>query len=312
MFIVREVKELLQRNGALPPLPITGIGSLPPMEMKAALDQVFTLNIPYLPTFPKLSSREGFLAQLGISEGPEILSPWPPIALNAWSQKVASQKTSVVKLQWPGPLALFQALKTKGRVGEFSDYLLRWKNNLHQLVQAISRVPGQQWVFFDEPGLAQSMGKVKLENKAWEALMEATAMVDAKGVAIGLHCCGEIPWEQIINLPVRQLSFDWALSSKNMVNFQTEIKKWFDMDRSMVLGLVPTRLTQDWEENSVVSEVQEVFFTIFGTKLAKAMLGRCWLSPACGLGMRSVEEVSDIFDALLNIQGHLQRSLHQK
>jgi len=298
----------------IPPLPITGVGSLPKGFSRQAMEDVFSLDIPYLPTFPQMGGAETFLGQLEIQEdaAPGVwsrLEAWKP-----WLERVAALSPPVVKWQWPGAIAMAQALTHAGRRGEYPAFARRWKENIQSILEALADLPSDLCFFFDEPGLGNPIEDAELEKASWWTMEEGFRLLKERGVAGGIHCCGSVPWFGIgiRPLPVQILQWDWEREGRHLKDFTTEVKNWFQGDRTFGLGVVPTRLPEDWNPAAVVEEVLEVFSAIFGPEKSAEILARCWLSPACGLGTRSVEDATAVFSALRQLRQALCRSLHLK
>src|SRR3990167_5403137 len=88
----------------IPNLATTGIGSLPHLDVEAAVEMAFQVDIPYFPTLPQLGSEEGiFGGMLATSEGKNF---FPGKAWALFLKRVQKEKCPWVKLQWVGPVTL--------------------------------------------------------------------------------------------------------------------------------------------------------------------------------------------------------------
>lgn len=300
------------RNHRLPPLPLTGVGSLPELKLEEALHHVFSLDIPYLPTFPGLGEAETLLGQLGLGSqrpqgGLKGLHAHP-----AWLDQLQEKKVGLVKIQWPGPLALAQALLARGERHRFPQLARAWKAQLDALLTAMEAFRERVAFFLDEPGLGSPIEDRELEKASWWVLEEGLQRVQNRGFLLGMHCCGEVPWLGLAQLPLQVFLWDWELEADRIKQYGPELRAWVGSGGILGLGLVPTVLDPGFDPMTVVDHVLERFHFLFGASGFQQVLGRTWLSPACGLGMRSVEDFHGVFSALHVIRNELLRRLNLK
>lgn len=281
-------------------LSTTGIGSLPPMKWEAAAKWIFSLDIPYLPTYPQEDPSEGMAAQLG------LLGKFPiPKIFQGWLQEIGSRKPPWVKLQWPGPFTLWKALKAKGRESDFPSLSVALEEHTQALLHPLMDKGSGVLFFFDEP----SLGALDLNQggdlKALEVLSRSMERLGNKGVSIGLHCCGDAPWSTLMDLPIQVLSLDVGLSLSSLLKSSIKLEGFVRGGGHLALGLIPTEISPHWDLKQVCQELTQAF-------PSHPILYKSLLTPACGLGLRTLEEARQSFDRLRQAKELLEGELEKR
>lgn len=275
----------------LPSLGTTGIGSWAPLDWPEAREEIFSLDIPYLPTYPQRGPLETMAGQLGFYSSALPL----PQAWIHWVEEIKKRRPPWVKFQWPGPHTLWS-------LGGSEKNWQPVEGHIRALIQELSVLGCRVLFFFDEPALFKYSPREDQQKKFWDRLEQGLKDWNSQGVTVGLHSCGQAPWEQVLKLPLEVLSFDYALSWKNLLGLGERLVEWLEEGGRLALGLVPTQIPSSWNPVAVTEDLIKSF-------PAPSLLKQSLLTPACGLGLRSVGEGQQVFRELKKIQEILFREL---
>lgn len=291
----------------------TGIGSLPFPYVDQAIQHAFEYSIPFLPQLPMRDPRElalaqaldgypgahlrpgGFIAIDPLAEGeakPGLFSPESSAALRGFLLELEERRPALAKLQIAGPITTLWASqsdpKTGGRVTDFLASRAR------TLLEAVRSRGVEPILFFDEPALFSIRSAAEL---APLALLRR----ELRDFRLGLHCCSNARWGDVVSLGFDVLSIDSALSLSEVLDaFRST-----ETPPLLSLGIVPTNRmgTQFFPSDEGApwadATAQELFraFSSRGLAIPETL----WLTPACGLGLQSVQNAlatKDLLDAV--------------
>lgn len=277
---------------------ITGIGSLPPDDEKAVLDRAFAVDIPYFPSVPAWGEKETMLGQglAGFPEGEIELAPsllWQP-----YLERLARDPRPWAKLQWLGPVT---ALRSKPDWAanpllrrSLEDWILK---RAEFLLGEVEKLGKKIVFFFDEPAL--------LSEEPSEGLKRMVEKLRERGSLVGIHCCAGGDFDPYLDWPLDFLSFDFALASP----WEDAERLWVFRQRGgrLALGVVPTSLTSAWHPKKEVERCRSRLRAALGSAEAEELLRESLLTPACGLGMRSLEDYAAVFAALSEFKDEVHR-----
>lgn len=158
---------------------------------------------------------------------------------------------------------------------------------------------GHQVIFFlDEPAL------VREEPRGVSEVLEA---LRSAGAATGVHCCGNTDWARVLGWPLDFVSFDVRASLDALVDDRAAFERYVADGGSLALGLVPTTQNPPWVLTELVDAVEVTLRAVLpGADPARELVARSLLTPACGLGMKPVEEARQIAAALAQAQALLR------
>ena len=276
----------------------TGIGSLPPAEEKEVLDQAFAVDIPYFPSLPATGENETLLGQglAGFPDlAPDAFSPgqlWKPFL-----ERLTQDPRPWTKLQIVGPVT---AAKGRGfsparpGSGVLADWLSKRAEWMLEQVQSLGK---KAIFFFDEPAL--------LDEEPSSDLKLTVEKIRERGALAGIHCCAAGDFDAYLNWPLDFLSFDFSLASP----WEDAERLWVFRQRGgrLSLGVIPTALTPDWHPRKEVERCRSRLRAALGSADAEEVLRESMLTPACGLGLRTLEESAAVFRTLADFQDCLRR-----
>jgi len=317
------------------PLATTGIGSLPHTQLELALQQAFSLDIPYVPQLPRRDPAEYMIPQAlaglpGLrhdTEGNAAIdaAEWERGAaalgdgLNralagelatfaAWRPflwEVESRRAPFAKAQIAGPTTArwVVTLDDGRRVEEVPDldraiYRILLARAL-SMVRAIRERGATPIFFFDEPGLYALDPKDPRHLVALQELRIAIAALKREGALAGLHCCGNTAWELLLGLGMDYLSLDVRLSLEAVLGAAPALRHFTEGGGCLALGIVPTNLGAEYDLGEVVALARAA--------LVEIPLEKCLLSPACGLALRSIPDCERVFADLARAQQALRQ-----
>ena len=256
--------------------------------------------------FLRARAMEGLLGRVieGKAEWifpPEHFSCWTPFLFELSERKVAMAKT-----QMCGPLTcqwvLSGSAKLDAAVGSLVTKLVAAKalTMIRQL-----RVRGVQPVFFlDEPALYAYDGKDPLHVVALQDLRFLVMALRKEGALVGLHCCSNTDWKTVLGLGLDYLSFDVVLSSGKVFAEKDALARFLKAGGSLSFGIVPTDVGSADVGAGAVSPQAAVGLLYaqlreaVGDATAQQALHHCFLTPACGLALKTVEEAETVLARL--------------
>jgi hypothetical protein len=314
-------------------LQTTGIGSLPHAQVDAAVNYAFRFDVPFYPQIPLRGAGEYMIPQaleslpgahfgddgmvsldraaflrgraemeilLGqVIEGkrewiypPEHFSCWAPFLFELSERKVAMAKT-----QMAGPLTcqwvISGSSKLDAEVGGLVTKLITAKalTMVRQL-----RVRGVQPVFFlDEPALYAYDGKDPLHVVALQDLRILLMVLRKEGALVGLHCCSNTDWKAVLGLGLDFVSFDVALSAGKILAEKEAVSQFLKAGGSLSYGLVPTDLGAGMPSaQAAVGAFYGQLRGALGEAGAQQAVRHCFVTPACGLALKTVEDAEGI------------------
>ena len=161
------------------------------------------------------------------------------------------------------------------------------------MTAAIKSTGATPILFLDEPGLYAFDKRIPTHVVELQELSFAIQALRKAGAIVGLHCCSNTNWAMILGLEFDIVSADTRLSLAPMLGTGAVLDTYLARGGWLGLGIIPTNSALRPPVEDVVAEA----LTTMGDK-RRAILARSVLSPACGLALRSVAEVEQIFDEL--------------
>lgn len=288
---------------ALPALATTGIGSLPFDAVEEALSVAWTFDVPWLVELPRVeghfmvtAATRGFPA---FGEGGDGLGPvW-----TAFLARVRRAPPAVVKVQLAGPATVRafgqrpdgQSLaRDEASVRAINDHLAGKASRMVRELRALGVEP---LVFFDEPfegGVGPHRGP----------LVDLLLSTRAAGAMVGIHCCGDAPWGQVLSLPADVVSLDVRRSLDALLDERRAWAAFVERGGRLCLGVIPTAPGAPYEVAEVCEGVEAALRAT--TPRFERVLARALLSPACGLALRAPAEVERVGLELRQAQAMLR------
>lgn len=330
----------------LPPLATSGIGSLPHTQLELALQQALLLDIPAAPQLPRRDATEYMVPQAleglhGLRADAEgnaelDLGDWRRAAATldarldqalerddgvqrflpssaAWQAlrpffwEVEQRKLRFAKVQLAGPFTLRWVLRTtrgeplaatpEGKAIERQIFRLVLARAL-ALARRLRETGARPVIFLDEPGLYAFDRRDPQHLVGLQELRVVVLALRREGAVVGVHCCGNTEWGLLLGLGWDVVSIDARLSLEPVLATGAALEKFQAAGGVLALGVVPTDLSASDDLDAVLREARE--------RLRPEALGRCLLTPACGLALRSVQDAERIFSELRRAQQELR------
>jgi|TARA_Y100000034_G_scaffold32726_1_gene40147 hypothetical protein len=156
---------------------LTGIGSLPFVEVKTAIDYSLKHDIPFLPELPFKGE-----AMLDYIKNPGKLS---------CLEEFKKHQFNVVKVQSIGPATLILSGYSE------DEAISRIYDHVSKILDGLDA--GEIILFLDEPALGQALFDF---GGLWQAIFSSF------DVTSGVHTCGNADWDRIFETDIEILSFD--------------------------------------------------------------------------------------------------------
>lgn len=238
-------------------------------------------DVPYLPELLSVSPQEQIIA----------LGDAPGVSNSAFLAAIAG-KVKVAKSQLVGPATASRFGKT-----HIVEHLAAKAAAIARELVAANVTP---MIFLDEPGL----GAGEIPRAELELVRRAAS--DA-GAIVGLHCCAQAPWAAVLGLGFDVISFDARLSLDAVLEDRSA---WFDfLERGgrVCLGIIPTNPGARYSVDELCDSVEASLRAT--TPGFEQVLSRMLLSPACGLGLHSVQDAVRISAEVKAAQARLRALL---
>ncbi len=265
-----------------------------------------------LPAWQAKRDRITFALEEALASG--HLEAWEPTvqACRSWRPflfEVGARKLPFAKVQLAGPATVRWVAKTStgapaADVPELDQQIFRVvMAKALALAKALRRVGSTPIVFLDEPGLyafdARSM-KHKLVLQELKVLIVA---LKREGALVGLHCCSNTDWGAVLELGLDILSIDARLSLDAVLEHEAAWLRFVGGGATVALGIVPTDLASSYAVPELCDSVEASLRATTPKSIAfEALLSRMLLTPACGLGLRSVMDAERIIDQVREAQ----------
>lgn len=335
----------------LPPLGVTGIGSLPHTQSELALQRALQADIPYLPQLPinrptefmvpealeRLpglscdeeglclvdldawrAARGAFDAELDAAIASGNLEAFEPSAESCrlyrpFLFEIAERKLALAKLQLAGPCTVRWVARLAN--GDTADTDAGLDAQIFRLVlaralamvKAVRRTGATPLFFIDEPGLFALQPRDPRHLVALQELKVLVAALQREGALVGLHCCSNTHWGQLLGLGLDVLSLDVRLSLDALLEEREALGAFLQNGSTLSLGIVPTDLTSQYVLEEVVDAVDTSLRSALSPAHFASLSHRLLLTPACGLAMRSVADADRILAELREAQRRLRQ-----
>jgi hypothetical protein len=262
--------------------------------------------------------RERFTLQIeGALQSGELSSFEPSPAscrsFRPFLWEVEHRKLPFAKVQLAGPATVRWVTKTS--LGSPASEMPELDQQIFRLllaralaqVKAVRRAGATPIIFLDEPGLyALELGNVRHVLVLKELEMLAVAL-QREGALVGVHCCSNTRWGALLGLGLDLLSIDARLSLDAVLEESRAFWAFMASGSTLSLGIVPTDLATAYVLSELVDSVEASFRATAPRGLSfEGLLSQMLLTPACGLGMRSVPDCERIVGEVRQAQRELR------
>lgn len=294
----------------LPPCATTGIGSLPPLLVDEAIALSLQQDVPYLPELPGLGAQELMIpsALRGCTldpEAPSGASGKTTLIEQAFFGAVQRRAPRLAKAQLAGPATVTRFTRTPAgaRVADVPDLTERVVEHLAakaaRLARSLRQANVTPMIFLDEPGL----GMDELPAAALERVRRAA---HDEGAVVGVHCCGQTRWPELLGLGFDVISLDARLSLDAALEDRGAWLRFLEAGGTLCLGIIPTSGAR-YDLGELCDSVEASLRAT--TPRFEQVLSRMLLSPACGLGLHPLEDAGRISAEVRAAQARLRSLL---
>jgi len=180
------------------------------------------------------------------------------------------------------------------------------------MARTLLKVADHALVVLDEPYLC-SFGSAFVNVSREEvktALDGAASAIHAEGALCGLHCCGNTDWSLVLSTGVDVVNFDAHDYFQGFSLYPAELNAFLDRGGILSWGIVPTsQAAVDIGAAGLKRELAERVDVLAQKGLSRErILHQSLLTPACGLGSRTIEEA----DRILAVLGELAQACREQ
>jgi len=167
-------------------------------------------------------------------------------------------------------------------------------------------------IFIDEPYLS-SFGSAFINITREEVISylgEVISAIKENGALAGVHCCGNTDWSILFDTDTDIVNFDACEYFQGMTLYPEKLKAFLKRGGSLAWGIVPTssqalEITSDF----LVEDFEDKVNQLVSKGIAKKeLLEQCLITPACGVGSKSVE----IADRVTELSRDVSETLRKK
>ena len=155
-------------------------------------------------------------------------------------------------------------------------------------------------IFLDEPGL--SLGEFSTEP-----LELVRRVVSEAGGLVGLHCCAQTRWADLLRMDFDVISLDARLSLDALLEDRRAWLSFLERGGTLCLGIIPTNAGARYQVSELCDSVEASLRAT--TPAFEQALSRMMLSPACGLVLHTPEEAARISAEVRAAQARLRALL---
>ena len=222
-----------------------------------------------------------------------------------------------IKCQTTGPITFGLSIKDENGQSIFYDAQLRdvvikhitmkslWQLNRFSL---LNPKPSDVVLFLDEPYLAAygsaftAISREDITNSLQEVVR---SIKKSNNLRIGVHCCANTDWSNLLDTDIDILSFDAYEFFDNLVLYIDKLIAFVNRGGVLSWGIVPTNEEAIAKEsNESLSARLKKYIKILKDKgvQEQKILKQCIITPACGLGSKSEETATKVLELLKDIK----------
>lgn len=163
-------------------------------------------------------------------------------------------------------------------------------------------------MFYDEPSMSV-LGTPFASISDEQAIQWINEVLEGVDAFRGVHCCGNTNWEMLLSTNIEIMSFDAYLYGDNILMYPDALNKFYAKGGSLAWGIVPNADDSIVVEtvDSLVSKLEALFDKLEekGINRQKAA-AHSLITPQCGLGGTSIENVDKVFDLLAGVSAEMR------
>jgi hypothetical protein len=227
--------------------------------------------------------------------------------------EIENRKTPFAKVQLAGPATVRWVAKTSAGTAasetpELDQQIFRLLlARALALVKAMRRAGATPILFLDEPGLYALQADNVRHLLVLKELSMLVVAAQREGALVGVHCCSNTRWSALLALGLDILSIDARLSLDAVLEDARAFWAFMAGGSTLSLGIVPTDLATTYALPELVDSVEASFRATAPRGVSfEGLLAQMLLTPACGLGMRSVQDAERIVAEVRDAQRRLR------
>jgi hypothetical protein len=223
------------------------------------------------------------------------------------------RKLAFAKAQMAGPTTVRWVARTKdGRPASEVEPLDQQIFRLSlarclAMVRAMRKTGCTPVFFVDEPGLYAFERNNPRHLLALSELKVLAVALQREGALVGVHCCSNTEWKNLLDLNLDLLSIDVRLSLDAVLEERDAVARFLAGGSVLSLGIIPTDLASTYQVTELVESVEAALRATLPPDRLPQLLAQLPVTPACGLAMRTVIDAERVFDELRVAQRALRQ-----
>lgn len=238
---------------------------------------------------------------------PQSSRAWRPFLF-----EVEQRKLPFAKVQLAGPATVRWVTRTTdGRpahsIPELDQQIFRLiLARALAMTRAVRRTGATPIFFLDEPGLYALDAQNLQHALVLKELQMLTVALQREGTLVGVHCCSNTHWPRLLDLGFDIVSIDARLSLDALLEDRDAWLRFVGSGATLALGIIPTDLSSTYRVSELCDSVEASLRATTPSLPFEALLSRMLLTPACGLGLRTVLDAERIFAEVHEARRHFR------
>ncbi len=285
--------------------PVTGVGSLPFQSIELACDYAAAMDLSYVPQLPQYDSNEFMIPQTlrGLNGFKNIsnhkyLIETPTIELDnyrpfldycCWNL-IAHQSPSALKVQITGIGTILKYVDCADRYSAtVCDFIYQ---KTEAIVKELKKKGIASIICFDEPA--------GINDELIQRYEKILNLQHIEGTTIGVHCCSDTNWSDLLRSDFRYISYDAILSNKNVFRDGPILKKYLEQGGMIAPGVIPTTELHEFDQKKSQNKFWDQLISVLTKEEIKNYSSNIIITATCGHAYCSEEATNQSLDHLKN------------
>lgn len=218
--------------------------------------------------------------------------------------ELEERRMSFAKIQVAGPFTCISVLQASDGApliqhSEVTEQIteLLMRSSLHW-VNRLRRIGVQPLIFLDEPGLGTLGLQSPMQKTLLHSLKLQVQALQNAGALVGLHCCSNSPWVELMALGFDILSIDAKLSLGSLLQSQSDFTRFIEDGGRLALGIIPTHMNNDSQVEVILRRTREL---LSQSPACRTAFNQAIFTASCGLALETPETAERILNSLTHL-----------
>ena len=187
---------------------------------------------------------------------------------------------------------------------EITDFILK------RAISIIDELSFLETIYFqfDEPGFCNL--KDSFSYEAFSYFFKRLEAIKSPKVKLGIHCCSNTNWDELLKKDLNFISFDYSISLENIL--KSKNLKRFLKKSKLFLGIIPTNPEidiNDVDTNLLISELVKTTNKHLDKSTKALFYNSLIFTPACGISYKKISETLTYLEKLQETKSKMLNAL---